>query len=195
MKYKQLFLTILFLTLIGATAFSQEGQMRRGEPRRMEMEKRLNLSDDQRDQIQQLRTEFQKQQITQRGKIQLARIELRELLRADKPDKSAIEKKIQETSQLQAQQQIARVNHMLTVRNVLTPEQQKIMREEMRGRFHDGFRQRRPHMRGFRGGSRGHDMRGEMLPGHGFGDGLMFGHEFDSGIDGPDDDLDVDPEE
>jgi Spy/CpxP family protein refolding chaperone len=189
MKYKHIFLGILFLATISGMAFSQQGQMRMGEMPRMDLAKRLNLTDAQKEQIGKLRTEFQKQQIAQRSKLQLSRIELHELMRADNPDKSAIEKKIQESSQMQAQQRIARMNHLLAVRNLLTPEQQKIAREGIRERFRDGFRQNGFHMRGNRGGMfRGQGMRGRMHQRDGFGGGPWFDQEFD-------DELPENPEE
>ncbi|HEY5614421.1 MAG TPA: Spy/CpxP family protein refolding chaperone [Bacteroidota bacterium] len=156
MKYKHVILSILFLAMGSTAVFAQEMRMRRDDAPQMDMMKRLNLSEEQQAQVGKLRTDFQKQQITIRAKVQLAQVELRELMRADKPDKAAIEKKIQETSQVQAQQRLARVNHLLAVRALLTPEQQKMAREGMSERFREGLNKRgfRKHMfqgRGFRG--------------------------------------------
>lgn len=144
-------LSLLSLTLfVSAVAFSQAPPMRPGgvlgNPRLME---RLKLSDDQKNQIEKLRTDFQKQQISQRAKVQTAAVELRQLLRAENPDKAAIEKKINEVSQLRAQLQTARVNHMLNVRKILTPEQQKMIREAVKERVQSRFMERRHRMREF----------------------------------------------
>ncbi|HEY4613307.1 MAG TPA: periplasmic heavy metal sensor, partial [Bacteroidota bacterium] len=107
MKPKQIFLTVFLVLFVSATAVAQRGPGGMDNPLRQELRQRLNLSDDQQNQIGKLRTEFQKQQVAQRSKLQTAQIELRELMRGDTPDKSAIEKKINELSQFQAQQRIA----------------------------------------------------------------------------------------
>lgn len=147
MKLKQTLSLLLLTAFVSTFAFSQNPPVRpRGDmmgPRLME---RLNLSDDQKNQIEKLRTDFQKQQIAQRAKVQTAAVELRQLLRAENPDKAAIEKKIQEVAQLRAQLQTARVNHMLNVRKVLTPEQQKMVREAVKERARGWFMERRQRM-------------------------------------------------
>ena len=175
MKYKHIFLTLLFLFVVSMPALSQEGQMREMEKPMMGMAKRLNLSDEQKSKIGKLRTEFQKQQITQRSKLQLVRIEIRELMQAEKSDKSAIEKKIREASELQAQQHIARANQLLAIRNILTPEQQKVAREGMLNHFRQGLQQHRMKMRRQPGGEfRGPRMRGKMMHRRGLGENQFF---------------------
>jgi Spy/CpxP family protein refolding chaperone len=144
---KQILTLVVLPLFVASVALSQE-RPRRPEgamvgPRLLE---RLNLNNDQKSQIEKLRAEFQKQQIAQRAKVQTARVELRQVLRAENPDKSAIEKKINEVAQLNAQLQTARVNHLLNVRKVLTPEQQKMIREAVRERVKKGFFQRRLQM-------------------------------------------------
>jgi len=76
-------------------------------------------------------------------------IELREMLRADKPDREAVMKKVQEISDLRGQIMRQHVESLLAAKTVLTPEQQKKMRAflEHRGRpgmRHEGFRPRQP---------------------------------------------------
>lgn len=150
MRQKQTMSLFLLTMFAGALAFGQDPPVRlRGEmmgPRLME---RLNLSDEQKNQIEKLRTDFQKQQIGQRAKVQTAAVELRQLLRAENPDKAAIEKKINEMAQLRAQLQISRVHQMLNVRKVLTPEQQKMVREAVKERVKGHMMERRHRMREF----------------------------------------------
>ncbi len=168
---KKFMLPVLMAAFVGASAFGQEMPMRRmegGMPRGQMLE-RLKLSDDQRSQIEKLRTEFQKQQIGQRAKVQTARLELQQLMRAENPDKAAIEKKINEASQFGAQLQVARVNHMLSVRKLLTPEQQKMIREGIRERMQQRFMGSRQRMGGFMGPRFGRRFEGRM---DGFGPGF-----------------------
>lgn len=168
MRLKQTLSLVLLTMFASAIAFSQEPPKRpRGEMMGQRLMERLNLSDDQKNHIEKLRTDFQKQQIGQRAKVQTAAVELRQLLRAENPDKAAIEKKINEVSQLRAQLQTARVHHMLNVRKVLTPEQQKMVREAVKGRVKGRLMERRQRMRElgprFRGWFQGE--MGELGPG------------------------------
>lgn len=105
----------------------------RGQPQRMARMKNLNLTDAQKKQMEELRTSMQKQAVKLRSSVQLDRIDLRELLKADEPNKAAIEKKLDEIAKLQTEQKMLRINHMLDVRKILTPEQLKIWKEGRHG--------------------------------------------------------------
>jgi Spy/CpxP family protein refolding chaperone len=150
MRLKQTFSLLLLTAFVSMPALSQKRPMAPREdmlhPRLME---RLNLSKEQKSQIEKLRADFQKQQIAQRAKVQTAAVELRQLLRAEDPDKAAIEKKINELAQLRAQLQTARVNHLLNVRKILTPEQQKMIRDAVEKRVRGHFMERQHRMREF----------------------------------------------
>lgn len=112
----------------------------------------LKLTDQQKDQWQELHFALEKKQTATRAKVDVARIELRELMSAEKLDKVAIEKKTKEVSDLQYQLKLARIDHMFGVLNILTPEQQKEWKEHM-ARPRPLMRERmRPHMRGPRCG-------------------------------------------
>lgn len=123
------------VALASALAFGQMGQgggQRMGQPgMRQEMMKKLNLNEQQQTQMRKLRADLQKKNIQASSKIQLARIDMRELILADKPDRTALEKKLREISDLQHQMKIDRLDHMLAVNALLTPEQQKSLREGM----------------------------------------------------------------
>jgi len=165
MKQKYIGALVVLVSVATSLALAQDetemGEFERGMPRYGQMD-RLNLSEDQRNQIEKLRTDFQKQQVPLQGKVQIAQIELRELMRAENPDKGAIEKKINELSQLRAQVGVARANQMLAIRKVLTPEQQKMIRDGVRERFHQGFGGPRQRMDGFRGQRFGRQFDGSM---------------------------------
>ncbi len=169
MRLQQTFSLLLLAALVSMPALSQKQPMAPREdmlrPRFME---RLNLSKEQKSQIEKLRTDFQKQQIAQRAKIQTAAVELRQLLRAENPDKAAIEKKINELAQLRAQLSTARVNQMLNVRKILTPEQQQMIRDAVKERVRGHFMERQHRMREFGPRFRGR-FEGRM---GGFGPGM-----------------------
>lgn len=108
-----------------------QGRGARGEGPRAVMAK-LNLDDVQKEKIEKLRTEMQRKNIETQSKIRLARIDMRELMRAENPSRSAIEKKMRAVSDLELDLKLVRLDHMLAVREVLTPEQRKIWKDEMR---------------------------------------------------------------
>ncbi len=113
---------------------------------RQQMMEKLNLTDAQKKQLDGMRTAMQKEAVQLRSRVQLARIDLRELVRADEPVRSAIEKKLNEIASIQTEQKMLRINHWFDVKKVLTPEQQKIWKEEIRGMMMErttGFGHRR----------------------------------------------------
>jgi Spy/CpxP family protein refolding chaperone len=99
---------------------------------RQDVMAKLNLSEDQQNQMQKLRIDLQKKQATVQSKIRLARLDIEELFMAATPDKGAIEKKMKEVSDLQYQEKLNGLDHMFAVKAILTPEQQKLWKEHMR---------------------------------------------------------------
>jgi Spy/CpxP family protein refolding chaperone len=131
---------------------------------------RLNLNDQQKKQVEQLRFDMQKQLIGVRGKLETARLELRELLSADNPDKAAIEKKMNEIAQIRVQKESVRLDHWFQVSKLLTPEQQKVWKEVLKHPFRDRARawmgQRMRDGRGPRGGQSFMGRRGGPMQRH-----------------------------
>jgi Spy/CpxP family protein refolding chaperone len=101
-------------------------------PRREAMMKDLKLTDQQQAQMDKMRIEMKKQQVTLQGKIRLLRVEMQELLLAENPDKNAIQKKMKEVSDLQLQEKEAFVDHLFAVKGILTADQQKTWKQHMR---------------------------------------------------------------
>lgn len=142
---------------------------------------RLNLNDQQKKQIEQMRFDMQKQLVGVRAKMQMARLDLHQLLAVDNPDKAAIEAKMGEISQIALQVHSTRLNQWFEVNKILNPDQQKVWKEMlkhplrdrvrawMRGRFKDGGCpcMRGPMMegRGDHGGGRRGMMMQHQMPG------------------------------
>jgi len=99
---------------------------------RQEMKAKLNLTEAQETQMQKLRFDLEKKQTTVQSKIKLLRIDMKELLAGENPEKNAIEKKMKEVSDLQLQEKLNVLDHMFTVKGILTPEQQKIWKQHMK---------------------------------------------------------------
>ncbi len=88
----------------------------------------LRLTDAQADRLRQILLEAQKTSLKSGADLAVRRIELREMLRADKPDHDAVMKKVQEISNLRTELMKQHVETLLAAKTVLTPEQQKRVR-------------------------------------------------------------------
>lgn len=91
----------------------------------------LKLTDEQKSKLQNIFFEFRKNQAEIAGKLNKARIELQELLYAEKLDRSAIDKKMDEISRYMKELTQNRVNYWINIQQILTPEQRKILKEKL----------------------------------------------------------------
>lgn len=103
----------------------------------------LDLTDEQKTKLEAIHERSQRKNIQSRADIQIARLDLRKLLRADNPDRRAIESQIDKVSSMQATMQKANLGAMFEARSVLTDAQRKKL-QEMR---HDWPQMGGPHMR------------------------------------------------
>lgn len=145
---RQFVALVLGLALVAATGFAQPDPGDKGpagQNMRRQMVERLNLTDQQKQEIGKLRAEFQKTMIANRAKVQSLRVDLRTEIAADNPDRGAIEKTTQAISSVQAQMKMDLIGHLFAVRALLTPDQQKIFKNELMqigGRMHQMVRNR-----------------------------------------------------
>ena len=100
---------------------------------RQDLVRELDLSSEQRGKIADLREKQARNAIRIRADLGNARLDLARLMRADKPDRAAIGRTIEKLGELRTEMQKSRVNTMLDVRALLTPEQQQKLRERRRG--------------------------------------------------------------
>jgi Spy/CpxP family protein refolding chaperone len=139
----------LALGLSATSLFAQERMpmrphgMEQGRARLME---ELKLTDDQKKEVGKIRYDLEKQMIAQRAKIANARLELRQLTKADNPDKGAIEKKIGEVSDLGSQTHVMMLNQWFAVNKLLNPDQQKVWKKVLENAPRQGERMRRNFM-------------------------------------------------
>jgi hypothetical protein len=131
-------LVLSFLSL-GSIARSQEMRGNRlGEPGdRVGIERLLTLLDSDRirtylrledpqvERLRQIALETAKANVKTRAEIEVRSIELREALRADKPDRDEILKKVEEISALRGEIMKHSVEAILSAKAVLSPEQQR----------------------------------------------------------------------
>lgn len=107
----------------------------------------LGLSDQQETRLREIRESRQRDAIRHRADLEVARLDLRRLMESPTVDRKALDAKVKEISDLQAAGFRARVDTMLAMREVLTPEQMKKWQElrperGMAGRAHRGSRGR-----------------------------------------------------
>jgi Spy/CpxP family protein refolding chaperone len=126
----------------------------------------LGLSDEQASRLRQVMVEAEKSALKTRADLGVRQIELRELLRADQPDRGAVTKKVQEISELRGQMMQQRIDSLLASKAILTPEQQQKIRAFMQRRGREGFRTRGGfgEGEGFRGRSSGRRFPGGAGP-------------------------------
>jgi Spy/CpxP family protein refolding chaperone len=113
--------------MVSASMYSQPAE---GKGPRKFIEQ-LKLSEEQKKDFDKIHVDMEKQEITQKAKNETARVELRQLFKADSPDKSAIEKKMNEIADLEVQMHMIRVNSWFEVNKMLTPEQQKTWKKAL----------------------------------------------------------------
>jgi len=86
----------------------------------------LNLTDEQKTQISDLKLVHQKEMLPLRTELQGKMVELQLFKTEDKPDLKKIDNLIEEVEKIRAKMQKSRVRHQLEIRNILTPEQKRI---------------------------------------------------------------------
>lgn len=118
------------------------GRGRRAE----ELRAKLNLTDEQKTRLADIRDRRARAAIPIEGDLRIASLDLNKLMRADKPDQRAIDAQIDKIANLRASLHKNRVAGHLEGRAVLTPAQQKTLREYgggLMGRaMRDGHRMR-----------------------------------------------------
>lgn len=126
------------------------GQPRPGMARRLainrmlddpQVRERLKVTPEQVNRIRTQQSTFDKAMVQNRANLQLKHMELAELLRAEKPDRALIDKKLRELNDASFVARKAAMDHQLSMREMWTPEQRQEM-EKMRGEFRGRMMQR-----------------------------------------------------
>jgi Spy/CpxP family protein refolding chaperone len=122
-----------------------------------DIRKQVGITDDQFAKIRQQESDFRKTEIRDRADLQVKRIDLRDLLAADKPDRAAIDSKMQDISASQLALEKSAVDFRLDMRDAITPAQ----REKLRQALKDHRQQRRGAGPGRPGGPQAMRRRGQ----------------------------------
>lgn len=96
------------------------------------MRERLGFTPEQAAKIQSQESAFAKARIRNHADLRVKRMELDELVNAEKPDRAAIDKKLREIQEIQFSSEKAGIDHRLAMREMITPEQRQKMQEMFR---------------------------------------------------------------
>jgi protein CpxP len=117
-----------------------------------ELAKKLNLTDQQVQQMEQIFQQHRLKLIDQRAVVEKAEVTLQPMLEADRPDETQVLAQIDKVAQARAELEKSNARMLLGIRQVLTADQWKQLKSDMphaRRMSPDGF--------GGRGGRRGPD--------------------------------------
>ena len=161
MRRKYMWMGIAGLVLVlGISVVHAQGRRgRRHQPAGPRFEA-LDLSQEQKDQLKSLRSDGQKEMIQLRADMQVAKIELRELLGQKNPSQSKVDKTVASVTATQTKMTANRVQHKLAMNKILTEEQLKKLEKMPKGRKGGNRRQ----FRGRRGGPAKGMRGGEHAP-------------------------------
>ena len=141
------FLMCLLAAAVVLSAVETEARPGRRGKRGFGLERmaaQLDLTEKQQEKIKAARLENGKKMAQLRADLQVAQLELRSLMDADAPSASAVKAKVAAVNAARSKMMENRVNMQLVMKEILTPEQRKKMKQ---------LRQRRP-MEGRRHGMR-----------------------------------------
>jgi Spy/CpxP family protein refolding chaperone len=132
----------IFTALNNANANPQRQHKRPPKPY-LELElfsEELGLTEEQQSAIKEQQFQTEKEVIELRSKIEVAELELKNLLREDNPDEAEIKNKIEEIGQLKSELRWVKVQAKLGLRDLLTSEQYEklktLKKEQMKKRLH-----------------------------------------------------------
>ncbi len=149
---------VFVLGIIGGVAFVKHADAQRAKRRGMRGMAALELTDEQKEKMSDLRSAHQKAMVDLRAAHQKARIDLGEIRKEDNPSASDIQTKVDAVTAAQGKIMAREIQHNMDIKNLLTDEQKEKLGEMRRGgrggpgfkgRGGPGFRGRGP---GFRDG-------------------------------------------
>ena len=131
MKKSSLIAGIIVVVLIAAAVnfYPQQREKNRGESPRGRMFEKLDLTQDQKDKIEQFSITHQKEMIDLRADLQKKRLDMRELVRKGNFSRSDFLNIVNELNGARDKIATAKANHMMDIYSLLTDQQKKIFSE------------------------------------------------------------------
>ena len=109
---------------------------------------KLGITAEQVGAIRKQESDFRKAEIRDRADLEVKRVDLKDLLEADKPDRVAIDSKLQEISTARLALEKSAIHYRLTMREAITPAQREKLHQLMSERWRHGGGSARPGPRG-----------------------------------------------
>jgi Spy/CpxP family protein refolding chaperone len=103
-----------------------------------DLRQKIGVTDEQAATIRQQVSDFRKRQIRDRADLEVKHIDLENLLAADKPDRVAIDSKLEEISASQLVLKKSAIHFRLAMRDAITPAQREKLHQLMRDRRRHG---------------------------------------------------------
>jgi len=123
MKKKLFMMVVIAVMVMAVTVFAQvpKKQMRGKTPRM----NKLDLTDEQQSKMQDLRLALQKEILPLISKVRIVNDEIKQEMVAEKFNQSKVKKLIEQKEKIRTEIQVKRTLHQRSIRDMLTPEQQK----------------------------------------------------------------------
>jgi len=123
----------------------------------------LNLDEQQRTSINEIKSKMMKDAIRRSADMRIAQIELKDLLSQDPVDMKAVEAKVKQLESMKTEMRLSHIKAREDIKAKLTPEQRKEFREMLEKRpMMKGMGMMRGHMRGMEGMGMMRGYRGGM---------------------------------
>jgi Spy/CpxP family protein refolding chaperone len=113
------------------SGMGQGGRMMEAEHHLMMCLAGLNLDDQQKKGIDDIKSRIMKETIRRMADIRVAQIELRDLLKQDPMDMKAVEAKVKQIGMMQIDLRLSHIKALEDLKKILTPEQRKKFMEKL----------------------------------------------------------------
>ena len=90
---------------------------------------KLDLNEGQRNELSEILTSHRKETISQKAEIELAKVDLQQLIKQEEPDLNAVEGQIRKIADLEAGIKFSQIKVRVDTRNVLTEEQKTALKK------------------------------------------------------------------
>ncbi len=131
MKQKMIYLSVIILIVGGffINSLAQDFRIRDKLPPPPPLMEKLNLTEAQKDKIEDLRFKHQEEMIDLRADLQMKMLEVRKYRSGDKIDRGKVIDMVKQINEIRNKIALARANHMMDIYDVLDNTQKKIWNE------------------------------------------------------------------
>jgi Spy/CpxP family protein refolding chaperone len=138
-------IALMFVTVASVSIYAQapkgnmnkkgmmKGHMMGGNMMKGKIFEKLNLTDAQKGQMAKLRTDFQTKMVDLKANLQKDKIALKALRNKDDVTRDEVIASVEAVNKSRDAISVAMANHLMDVRDILTPEQRKIAKEHLSG--------------------------------------------------------------